>query len=74
MTSDLDQGTNDQPHHRARQYRDISTPATGGLTRPALDSCPVNIRQFPLSDVSAINSQDHGEPREIQFSFIFAET
>ena len=40
----------------------------------ALDFCPVNMHWFPLSDVTAINSQDHGEPREIHFSFDFVES
>ena len=48
-------------------------PAAGDLSRQTFDSRPVHKQQFPLSDVTAINSQDHGEPREMQFSLIFAE-
>ena len=49
-------------------------PAASGLTRLALDSSPAHIHCSRLSDVTTTNSQDHEEPREIQFNIIFAET
>ena len=52
-------------------------PAAGGLTRPdqLWTLVPsIYVHRFPLSNVTAINSKDHGKLREIQFSLIFAET